>query len=134
MTKKYTLKGINSDSETCQICGKTGLKKVMWLDRLDPEGNETGIVIATGTTCGAKALGFNADFAAKMTSPEQVKEVIEYQEKLAEMTIHAQEVANEFNDEVGILNGRSGWGIVRGKAFDANPERYDCPKVWVNPE
>ena len=132
--QSFKLKAVNSDSETCEACGKTGLKKVMWLDQLDAEGNETGNVRAMGTTCGARALGFNSEFAAKMSGPEQVREAIEYQVKLDEMTSQAQEVANEFNDEVGILKGKSGWGIVRGKAFDVAPERYGYPKKWVKPE
>jgi hypothetical protein len=64
MTKQYKLKGINGDSDTCELCGKTNLKKVMWLAELDPDGNELGFVFAVGTTCGAKKLGLSTESKA----------------------------------------------------------------------
>lgn len=54
--KQYTLKGINDDVETCMQCGKTGLKRVMWLCELDGEGNETENIIHVGSVCGSKLL------------------------------------------------------------------------------
>ena len=58
MTKKYGYKGMNNDTETCERCGKTDLKKVMWLIELDPDGGELGEAFAVGTTCGATLLGY----------------------------------------------------------------------------
>jgi hypothetical protein len=60
MATQYTLKGINDDQDTCSCCGKTGLKRVMWLMELDAEGNESGEVFPMGTTCGAKKLGMSS--------------------------------------------------------------------------
>jgi hypothetical protein len=51
--KKYKIVGINDEQESCDCCGKTGLKKVVWLEEI-----ETGSVRAFGTTCAAKAQGF----------------------------------------------------------------------------
>ena len=65
MTKRYQIKGINSDSDTCENCGKTNLKKVVWLDILDGEGNETGDVVAFGCDCAATALMGNKSAANK---------------------------------------------------------------------
>lgn len=59
MTKKYAYKGTNNDQESCDVCGRVDLKKVMWLAELDADGNELGHIIATGTTCGAKLLGYS---------------------------------------------------------------------------
>ena len=42
--------GINDDQDSCDCCGKTGLKKVVWL-----EDSETLAIAAYGSTCAAKA-------------------------------------------------------------------------------
>jgi len=49
MSKLYNILGINDDQDTCDLCGKTGLARVVWL-----ENTETQEVIACGTTCAAK--------------------------------------------------------------------------------
>lgn len=67
MTKKYAYKGTNQDTETCEVCGRTDLKKVMWLVELDPNGNELGEAFATGTTCGSKLLGYSQKDFTKAT-------------------------------------------------------------------
>jgi len=54
--KKYTLLAVNDDSQECTICGRTELKKVMWLCELDTDGNKTENIFQCGTTCGAKVL------------------------------------------------------------------------------
>lgn len=59
MTKKFKIVGINSEVETCECCGKTGLKRVVWLDQLDADGNLTGDVVAYGVNCAARVLGYN---------------------------------------------------------------------------
>jgi hypothetical protein len=134
MTRKYALKGTNSDTETCEKCGKTGLKSVMWLVELDEDGNETAAVTPFGTTCGAKALGFNDAQVSKFSTVEQVGEAHKMTEKLDRIMKNAQDLANEYNDEVGIIRHRNYYTMVRGKAFDANPNRYDNPTYWVKPE
>ena len=54
--KRYGLKAINDEAETCSICGKVHLKRVMWIVELDQDGNPMGDVFNCGTTCGAKLL------------------------------------------------------------------------------
>lgn len=54
----YKVKGINSDSDTCECCGKTGLNKVVWIVEIDQDGNETSSPIAYGTTCAAHKMNF----------------------------------------------------------------------------
>jgi hypothetical protein len=52
---EITLKlyGINDDSDTCSECGKTNLKRVMWI------GSEDTDPAPYGTTCGARELSVN---------------------------------------------------------------------------
>ena len=56
--KRYALKGINDDAQTCTICGKVELKRVMWLVELGSEGDEISEPFHCGTTCGARMLGY----------------------------------------------------------------------------
>lgn len=124
---KYQLKGINSDSEVCENCGKNGLKRVMWLEALDADGNGTGNVMPVGTTCGAALLGVSGQFS----SPEQVAEAAEKKNRLAEIIETAKKMSVEFSDEIAIIRQGKGYSTVRGKAFDANPNRYGMPVRWV---
>jgi hypothetical protein len=57
--RKYKLMGVNSDEDTCSCCGKTNLKRVMWLMECDEEGNANGEVFPMGTTCGSKKMGIS---------------------------------------------------------------------------
>jgi hypothetical protein len=50
----FKIRGVNSDLDTCQCCGKTNLKKVVWLDRL--EEGEVIETVAYGVNCAARAV------------------------------------------------------------------------------
>ena len=128
---KYKLLGINNDTETCDACGKTGLKRVMWLERLDSDGNGTGDIKAYGTTCGARTLGFKGEFS----SVEQVASAVECQNAKQKAVEAAKRALVQFPDEseIAIIKTRSGvYSWVRGKAFDANPNRYGMPIKWIS--
>lgn len=127
MAQQFTLKGINNDVETCEKCGKTGLKRVMWLEVLDEEGNGTGSVIPMGTCCGAKALGFKGQYK----SVEQVAEAFKAQEKKTQVIEEAKKMAIQFNDEIAIIRRNDTYYTVRGKAYEANPNRYGRPVQWI---
>ena len=43
---KFQVKGVNDDRSECECCGKTGLKRVVWI-----ENTETSEIKAFGTTC-----------------------------------------------------------------------------------
>ena len=58
MSKRYILKAVNDEAAECAVCGKTELKRVMWLAELDEDGGEVGEAFPCGTTCGAKLLGY----------------------------------------------------------------------------
>ena len=51
-TKAWKIIGINDDETICALCGKENLKRVIWI-----ENEETGEVMAVGTTCISKMLG-----------------------------------------------------------------------------
>jgi hypothetical protein len=58
----YRIKGVNGDEDTCSLCGKRGLKRVVWLAEVDDDGHE-GEAAHYGTDCaglllhGAKTAG-----------------------------------------------------------------------------
>lgn len=118
---KAKLLAINSDSEVCEVCGKTHLKRVMWI-----ETEETG-VRAYGVCCGAKALGFNGKF----NTIEQVVTAIENSDKLDKARESAKKMAIEFNDEIAIIKNNNSYICIRGKAYDADSRRYGFPVEWV---
>ena len=64
----YRLKAVNSDHDTCSVCGKTDLKKVMWLSELGNDNNDFLDPFPAGTTCGARLLGVSTSGGAKRTS------------------------------------------------------------------
>ena len=65
MANKYKFKGINDEHDTCSACHKTGLKRVVWLAPLSPDGDELGDPEPYGTDCAAKLLGVSRKTRAK---------------------------------------------------------------------
>jgi hypothetical protein len=51
----YRIHGITDDTDTCEICGKAELRRVVMLAVLDADGNTEEIIYA-GTTCAARKL------------------------------------------------------------------------------
>jgi hypothetical protein len=52
---RFVIKGINDEESSCSCCGKTGLKRVVWI-----EDTETGEINFFGTSCAtqpAKCFG-----------------------------------------------------------------------------
>lgn len=56
---KYILKGVNSDANECSQCGRVELKKVVWLEPTDADGQSAGEAAPYGVNCAAKLLGFS---------------------------------------------------------------------------
>lgn len=57
--QRFKVKGVNDDKDTCECCGKAGLKRVVWI-----EDTETLEVRHFGTTCAtnpAKAFGLKRE-------------------------------------------------------------------------
>lgn len=55
MTTSYRVHGISDDTDTCEICGKTELRRVVMLAVLDADGNQEDLLYA-GSTCAARKL------------------------------------------------------------------------------
>ncbi|WP_338704383.1 hypothetical protein V2W30_41405 (plasmid) [Streptomyces sp. Q6] len=55
-TPQWIIKGVVDDTDTCECCGRTNLKRVVALMPLDADGNEEGDVSYYGTSCAATAL------------------------------------------------------------------------------
>ena len=59
---KFEILGINDTADTCNCCGKSGLKRVVWIKNLD-----NGEITHLGTTCALNpAKGFGYDFIGKI--------------------------------------------------------------------
>lgn len=54
----FRVLGENDDASECLCCGRQGLRKVVWLQPLDQDGNEVGEPVHFGRVCGAKAAGW----------------------------------------------------------------------------
>ena len=81
MTRQYKLKGINDDHDTCEICGKTELKRVMWLVEVSEDGDEITEAFPAGLICGAKLLGIKSKNEAKVS--KKVNEMAKEQVNIA---------------------------------------------------
>lgn len=51
----YRVHGITDETDTCEVCGKIDLRRVVMLAVLDADGNTEEIIYA-GTTCAARKL------------------------------------------------------------------------------
>jgi hypothetical protein len=51
----YRIHGMTDDTDTCEVCGKRELRRVVMLAVLDADGNAEEIIYA-GTTCAARKL------------------------------------------------------------------------------
>lgn len=58
----YRVVGINDDESTCSHCGRTNLKRVVWLATLDTDGN-TVTTSFYGVDCAARLMGMPAGMA-----------------------------------------------------------------------
>jgi hypothetical protein len=81
---RFNVKAVNDDRDFCMCCGKSGLKKVVWI-----EDTETSQISHFGTTCAsspAKAFGLQ----------QEIKKAIKDHEKAQK----AQEKARKEQEEV----------------------------------
>ena len=97
---------INDDTDTCQKCGKTNLKRVMWLQV------EDGEPVAYGVDCAAKALGLDGKFSAKDAERVQAlhAEKTKRQAKFEKACQDAQGLANKMQEPVCVC-------LYRGEYF-----------------
>jgi hypothetical protein len=60
MAIKYFYLGSTDTVNTCDCCGKTGIKRTVVLDTLDSDNNQEWNIHYFGTTCAKKALNYGA--------------------------------------------------------------------------
>lgn len=73
MDIKYKVMGINDDVNYCGCCGKTGLKRVVWIAPLDADGNVAGEASPYGTTCAAYTLRITKEKGVRATAKIEAK-------------------------------------------------------------
>jgi hypothetical protein len=106
----YRLHGITDDTDTCEICGKVELRRVVMLAALDADGNTEEIVYA-GTTCAARALSKRGvrTTAAKVRDAAAAAARVadrarEFAAEFAPITLNEYIAANH----VGLMNATNG--------------------------
>ena len=83
---KYRVYGINDDTDTCEVCGKTNLKRVVWMMPLDSEGNEVAAQpMPVGTDCASRMMGWT--FGRKQAESRLQAMLIENQKRLVSAKI-----------------------------------------------
>jgi hypothetical protein len=83
MASRFVVKGVNDEQNFCSCCGKSGLKRVVWI-----EDTESGVVSHFGTTCAespAKAFGVSSEIrAAVRKAQSDAKKAAKAAEEAAE--------------------------------------------------
>lgn len=54
-TRRFRIKGVNDEQDTCDECGKTGLRRTVILAPLDDDGNDDG-ECRVGVDCAARMM------------------------------------------------------------------------------
>ena len=108
---KYTFAGCNDEAEYCTCCGRTGLKKVVWLrENVDGEVSQPS---PFGVVCAAHLLGIK-----NPTSPRAKRE-IEMAQEQANKEMRLQEWRKVFNaaEIESYSYGRNQFNIPRFSAI-----------------
>lgn len=75
---RFQVKGVNDERDTCECCGKTGLKKVVWI-----EDTETGEIKCFGSTCALQPVkGFDCVKEIKSAVAKASREAAEWQQRV----------------------------------------------------
>lgn len=127
MTSK--LLGINDDADTCGVCGKSGLKRVMWIER------EDGEIIQMGTTCGARELGMNKTYSSVEQVAEAYKAREDSRKRKERCLLAAQKEANKMGEDIAVMKNGTQYYTVREKALSTNFYMYRGSVIqWVSPQ
>ncbi len=83
---KYRVYGINDDTDTCEVCGKTNLKRVVWMMPLDSEGNEVAAQpFPAGVDCAGRMMGWS--FGRKKAESKLQEMLIDNRKRLVSAKI-----------------------------------------------
>ena len=81
-TNRFKVLGVNDDSDSCECCGKTNLKRVVWI-----EDTETGAVQHFGVVCAAnpkKAFGLGKEIKEAVLADDKRRDDAERAARYAE--------------------------------------------------
>lgn len=121
ITAKWATKGITTDVNTCEFCGRTHLRKAVILAALDAEGNATGEIAHAGTTCAARRLNVTAYRVTKSAGLAERKRA-ELAARRADMT---EDSVTELRAELTAL----GVQIARAINFDHDKIKAEALKI-----
>lgn len=132
----YRIKGINNDLDTCECCGKTGLKRVVWLVSVTQDGEESEAT-PYGTTCAARRLGVKSQAENKIDEllikaisekiNEVLKDFVKFNLTLLPSDLRIQVAKNEIglNEAIKIRDSRFPiLGYLNGKLTTSQAARY----------
>ncbi len=118
---RFKVKGVNDEKDTCECCGKEGLKRVVWI-----EDTETLEVRHFGTTCAAnpaKAYGLKREIAKAVRDFEAAASKAKRDARNAAISAACADAvesyAGEWVDKT-FESGRSYRVPADQKAFDAH--------------
>ena len=111
----FKVKGINDDCDDCECCGKTGLKRVVWIENV-----ETGDIQHFGTSCAtnpAKAFGLKREIAKAVRDFDTAAKAEKQAQRNAAITAACKLACETFTG--AMRQGRFNPIPVDGDAFQA---------------
>lgn len=118
--KVYRVLGTSDEHETCELCGRTDLKRTVALERVD-----TGEVVHFGTDCAARAAGWTErELSARVRAAEQERAARAAAERQA-----AWEAERAAYREW--LGAEAGEQVTAANEHDVAARRFGSPlKAW----
>jgi hypothetical protein len=126
MANKYAVKGINDDVDTCEVCGKRGLKRVVWLVELSKEGEELGDPMPVGTDCAGRMMGWR--FGPKKIADKLSQMHRDYMEKIVsdavKLTWRGMVVYRSVHWPMDLANAVASDKMTFQEAYDERTRRF----------
>lgn len=122
---RFKIKGINDERDTCDCCGKTGLKKVVWIEDVD-----AGEIRAFGTTCAlnpAKAFGLDKEIKKAVRDYDAAQKRKRMRELSAAISEACSEAGATYTGkwvEWTAPNGKVGRKPADSAAFEAHKAKF----------
>lgn len=131
--RKYRVLGVNDDSDTCECCGKTGLKRVVWIESL-----ETGLVQHFGVVCAAnpaKAFGLKREIDKAVRADDKARQEAErkarYDEQMRDCAVKSAQIAELYAARGGQMRQHiCGNGLVLTIPADSKLMDQCHAEVW----
>jgi hypothetical protein len=123
------LLGVNSDRDTCDCCGRSSLKRVVWLSI---NGRPP---VAYGVNCAAQTLGFKGRYSSADADrlKAKYKQLQKEKEAYERVCIAAQREADRLGENVCVIKDTSGHFYTRREAANkgylfASPKAVFLPR------